>query len=106
MTNYQIPTKIKKTPDGVEITWEENHLSFFDSRKLRGECPCALCVNEHTGKRIIDVSDIDTDIKPMTIELVGRYAITINWSDGHTTGIYSFEYLKKACTCQKCLESV
>ena len=57
MTDYQIPTKIKKTPDGIEITWQENHLSFFDSRKLRGECPCALCVNEHTGKRIIDVSD-------------------------------------------------
>ena len=43
-----------------------------------------------------------SDIKPVTIEPVGNYAIHIDWSDGHRSGIFSFEHLRQICPCKEC----
>jgi DUF971 family protein len=45
---------------------------------------------------------VPEDVKPVRIDPVGRYAIHIAWSDGHTSGIYSFEHLRSICPCPAC----
>ena len=86
----------------VLIRWQDGHESVYPARRLRVMCPCAGCVDEITGKRIIIVDNIPQDVKPERLKLVGRYAITIEWSDGHHTGIYPFDLLRKFCPCSAC----
>lgn len=77
------------------ITWTDNNESKFDVVELRKLCPCASCVDEHTGKRILKPEMVDGNVRPETLNSVGRYAMTIAFTDGHNTGIYSFKYLRK-----------
>ena len=83
----------------VKIRWQDGHESVYPSRALRLACPCAGCVDEMTGVVRVMATTIPEDVRPLQIELVGRYAITIHWSDGHRTGIYSFDLLRKRCPC-------
>lgn len=59
----------------------------------RFHCPCAYCVDEHTGKRLIKEDSISDSIRPLGVTRVGRYAMSIQWNDGHKTGIYADETL-------------
>lgn len=83
----------------LEIIWKSGEESKISYRNLRLICPCAVCIDEFTGKKLIDESLIPTDIVPLESCYIGNYAIKIKWSDNHDTGIYSFkslyEYLKK-----------
>ena len=91
------------TEDGyLEITWEEGHVGLYPFLMLRGECPCAGCVDEHTGARRLDRATIPDDIVVKDIQLVGRYGAKITWSDGHDTGIYTWKLLRGLCPCAKC----
>ena len=83
----------------VKIRWQDGHVSVYPARELRLNCPCAGCVDEVTGQRRLIAGSVPEDVKPLSIQLVGRYAITIPWSDGHHTGIYAFELLRKLCPC-------
>ena len=78
----------------LSVLWEDGHRDDFDVRDLRLACHCAMCIEEMSGRPLLDPSSIRSDVAPRTIISVGHYAITINWSDGHSTGIYSFEYLR------------
>jgi len=82
-------------PRTLEIEWADQTVSRFDVRQLRLACPCANCIDELTGKKTLDPATIPEDVKPVNIKSVGSYAISISWSDGHDTGIYSFERLKQ-----------
>ena len=86
----------------LEITWEEGHVGLYPFLKLRGDCPCAGCVDEFTGRRTLDLSRIPDDIRIRAIDLVGNYACKIDWSDGHSTGIYTWQRLRELCPCPKC----
>lgn len=79
-----------------EIVWDgvTYQLPF---KLLRGECPCAACVNEFTGEKIIDPDDIPDDILPTGMEYSGNYAVKIRWSDSHDTGLFTFERLEMIC---------
>ena len=55
-----------------------------------------------SGQRILDPGAVPPDVHPLEIRPVGRYAIQIAWSDLHSTGIYSFEYLRDCCPCDGC----
>ncbi len=48
------------------------------------------------------VPDVQADPKMLNVEQVGAYAMRIDWSDGHSTGIYSFDYLRRICPCREC----
>ena len=78
----------------VSVLWEDGGRNDFDVRDLRLACPCALCVEEMSGRPLLDPKTVRPDVAPRTITSVGNYAITIKWNDGHSTGIYSFEYLR------------
>lgn len=79
----------------LRIVWPENRIAghrFFD---LRCACNCAACVDENTGIRILRPEKIDPEITIVKIDLVGNYALRIEWSDGHNTGLYTWDYLEK-----------
>jgi ATP-binding protein involved in chromosome partitioning len=75
------------------ITWEDGKISRYPNRYLRSMCPCAQCVNETTGERMISIESIDPQVRLVSVSPVGRYALHFQWSDGHGTGLYSFDTL-------------
>lgn len=87
--------KLHENDGSLEITWKDNTQSFFDAFSLRSKCPCASCVDENTGKRTLDPSSIALDIKIKEARVVGRYGLSLQFSDGHGTGIYKFKILKE-----------
>ncbi|OGW85097.1 MAG: hypothetical protein A3C35_02615 [Omnitrophica bacterium RIFCSPHIGHO2_02_FULL_46_11] len=105
MGNQQIliPLEIKQADrDTLLIRWQDGHESKYPSGYLRELCRCAGCVDEWSGAKRFDPSEIPADIHPLQIQGVGRYGIRVNWSDGHNTGIYTFQYLREICPCAKC----
>jgi len=78
----------------LSVLWEDGNRNDFDVRDLRLACRCAVCVEEMSGRPLLDPKNVRADVSPRTITSVGNYAITINWNDGHSTGIYSFETLR------------
>ena len=97
------PVEIRRVDDReIRVTWSDSHLSVFPNKMLRDRCPCAGCVHELTGQRLLDPRSVPEDIRAEAIELVGRYAIRVRWSDGHGTGIYTFQRLREWCPCDAC----
>lgn len=90
MNNYFCaPKEIWQRDDKtLSILWTDNLEQEFDVIKLRQQCPCATC--QETKKT---ESSHDT-IQPKKIDSVGSYALKIEFSDGHKTGIYTFNYLR------------
>jgi DUF971 family protein len=76
----------------VAIQWDDGRLVRYPFRLLRQRCPCAGCVDEFTGRRTLDPKGVPEDVKPVAVQEMGRYALSIHWSDGHSTGIYSWEF--------------
>ncbi len=90
------PASIRQAdPRTLAITWGDGHESRYDVRKLRLACGCATCVDEWSGEGLLDPSSLPEDVRPLKIHPVGRYAIQIDWSDGHQTGIYPFRRLRE-----------
>ena len=79
----------------MQIEWGDAAVSELEPRTLRLLCPCAGCVDELTGARTLRPETVDEDVYPTAIHYVGRYALQFVWSDGHSTGIYTFEYLRE-----------
>jgi DUF971 family protein len=92
------PREIRQEGDAlVSITWGDEEQCSYTAAELRRACPCAQCVNEWTGKRVLRPEDIPDNLVISDISIVGRYALNFRWSDGHETGIYSFRYLRQLC---------
>ncbi len=95
------------TGEGVEVTWSDDHLSRYTFPYLRDNCPCAMCNDERQKKSAAGSS---AAVLPMfkprvtakSAKAVGNYALQIDYSDGHATGIYSFVYLREICPCGDC----
>ena len=79
----------------IKICWNNGTQSVCMARRVRLACPCARCVDEMTGAKRFDPASVPEDVRPLGIELVGRYAIQVRWSDGHSTGLYSFDLLRR-----------
>ena len=89
------PVGLTKVDDAhVAIEWADGHTSRFQMDQLRAKCPCAQCVDEWTGEGTLDPASVPEDVHPLSIQSVGRYAIQISWSDGHSTGIYPYQRLR------------
>lgn len=90
------PTQIIEESDSeVSIRWSDETETRYTAAQLRRACPCASCINEWTGEKILDAGQIADDLTFSTISIVGRYALNFRFSDGHETGIFSFKYLRE-----------
>jgi ATP-binding protein involved in chromosome partitioning len=78
----------------LSILWEDGQHDDFDVRDLRLACHCALCVEEMSGRKLLDPKTIRSDVSPRKIASIGNYAIQFDWSDGHNSGIYTFKDLR------------
>jgi DUF971 family protein len=96
------PVKLDlKRDEKLEIRWQDGHASTYPIALLRKHCPCAECKEFRAAqvtkpRTSLTVFSKSTD-KPLAAtgaQLVGGYALRIDWSDGHTSGIYSWEYLR------------
>lgn len=91
------PTEIRKRPGGagMKISWDDGHASEYSAAQLRRSCRCAACRHELTGERILDPASVPETLTIAKADLIGNYAIGFAFSDGHSTGIYSFEWLRE-----------
>jgi ATP-binding protein involved in chromosome partitioning len=90
------PQRPQLTPlDGrVHIRWSDGSESTLSNYHVRCACPCAVCVDEMTGRPLLDPVRVPGDVRVEALQTCGNYAVAFSWSDGHTTGIYSWDYLK------------
>jgi len=86
----------------ITIKWPDGHETVYAARDLRLACRCAVCIEETSGKPLLDPASVPENVRAKHIELVGQYAISIAWTDGHTTGIYNFRDLRANCPCAAC----
>ncbi len=103
MSAKTTPTEVGRSGEhDLKIRWEDGHESIYPARFLRLACPCAVCVDEVSGAPLLDPTSVTEDVHPSSLELVGHYAIQPRFSDGHFTGIFSFELLRGLCPCGEC----
>jgi DUF971 family protein len=111
----RIPKDVKvrvSSGEGLDITWADGHRSHYDFAYLREECPCAMCDDERRKKEDFaaqahgGAAPALPMFKPRpaarAAKAVGNYALQIDFSDGHSTGIYSYDYLRSICPCAEC----
>ena len=92
----KIPAKLSGVGQPkIEIEWNDGKKSAYIPRELRLACPCAGCVNEITGQKMLRPESVSPQLTAIGLYPVGRYALQILWSDGHATGLYSYEFLRK-----------
>ena len=92
--NYGVAEIFQKDDRTLSVHWTDKRQSDLDVVNLRRRCPCAACVDERTGQRLLKPEDVADSVRPTQIHSVGNYAMSIHFSDGHKTGIYAFDYLR------------
>lgn len=91
----------KVNPKEISLRWSDHHEAVYSAAHLRRNCPCAYCVNEITGERLLSPEEIPEDLQIEKISPVGRYALSFLFSDGHSTGIYPYTLLRSLCPCKE-----
>jgi DUF971 family protein len=115
-TDAVTPLKVrvhKTEGTGIEIDWRDGHHSAWNFAWLRNACPCATCheEREHAGrapgvpkpKPATLLPMYEAPVRPIEVTPVGKYALRFKWNDGHETGIYSWDYLRRVCQCAECV---
>jgi DUF971 family protein len=101
-----IPRKVSLGESRITIDWSDGHTSVHANGRLRESCPCAMCMGEPAafgaGREIPLIVAAPPGVLATRYQMVGRYAISFVWSDGHRTGIYPYEYLMEMCECKEC----
>lgn len=97
MSSPTQPLRIgRRDPARVEIDWADGHRTAYTAAQLRRLCPCAACVHELTGRALLDPASVPDELTQRGVRTVGNYAIAVDFSDGHRTGIYTFTYLRES----------
>lgn len=78
----------------LELEWTDGLHVRLPFKLLREECQCARCVDENTGKRLLDPDTVPGTIQPDDLKFTGNYALKFYWSDGHDTGLYTWDHLR------------
>jgi DUF971 family protein len=79
----------------LELTWDAGEVDRLPYRYLRAECPCASCRDEWTGVRTLDPATIRPDLRLEGMETIGNYAVRFGWNDGHSSGLYTWDTLRR-----------
>ena len=96
MAGSKLSTRPKEISfDGrMHIIWHDGAHTIYNYWDLRTACPCASCVDELTGEKVLDDNSVPKEIHPVKSAYIGNYALEILWSDDHNTGIYTFQKLR------------
>ncbi|MFQ5894403.1 MAG: gamma-butyrobetaine hydroxylase-like domain-containing protein [Nitrospinota bacterium] len=91
----------------LRVEWADGHQSAFPFEYLRKLCPCATCREEREAARqnplhLLRVAPTEGPLDVRQASQVGHYALQFVWSDGHGTGIYSYDFLRAICPCEEC----
>ncbi|MBZ0116576.1 MAG: DUF971 domain-containing protein [Sandaracinaceae bacterium] len=78
----------------LEIDWSDGTTARYPHVLLRGFCPCAHCQGHHGPVRWVEGTE-QADLELAEVEEVGNYAVRLGWGDGHSTGIYTFAFLRE-----------
>lgn len=98
---------VNREEQTLEIVWSDGHRSVYPLAGLRNVCPCAECRGGHEGMSA-PIERAAIHRKPSKTwqisdaHLVGNYALSFVWADGHDGGIYTWEFLRALCPCQQC----
>lgn len=87
-------------PPSIDIVWSDGHAATYPPRLLRDACPCATCRDKRAAPVAATLLPVLTpqEALPLTVvgmTPVGQYAYSIEFSDGHSSGIYTLEYLRE-----------
>lgn len=104
MTQAQpVPREIRRLgTQALRILWDDGHQSDYLNRYLRDHCPCAACIGGSSRRSLPVLGKQGGDLHPLHIGVVGNYAISLQWSDGHDSGIFSYQTLRELCPCEPC----
>ncbi len=78
----------------LEVVWPDERVDRLSYYGLRCACPCAVCIDEITGRQLLRPENVPADVEAKAVAFVGNYALKIDWSDGHSTGIYTWDRLR------------
>ena len=92
--NPELPVAMRYDDATLRITWEDGAEMAVSPRDLRLACQCAACRDEMSGARLLDPESVPLDVAPTRIWNVGNYGIGVAFSDGHSSGIYTFKALR------------
>ena len=101
MSEASVPTSIARSTGGaIEIRWSDGRLAAYPPRLLRDACPCASCRERRTQPAPATVLQVlsPAELAPLQVTSmrpVGQYAYGIEFSDGHSSGIYTLDYLRE-----------
>lgn len=91
---YPVEVHLRERERVLELTWDDGHVSPYPLDYLRGWCTCATCQGHFRSElRFIEAPNL----RLLDVQSVGNYAMRLSWSDGHDTGIYTFDYLRRIC---------
>lgn len=91
--NVVKPPEVILTPEYVSVIWDDGSSKDIKNIDLRDSCKCALCIDEYTGEKTLKKEDIPKDIQGLEVVPLGNYAVSIKWSDGHSSSIYPYSSL-------------
>ena len=96
------PVEVRRDHEArlLRVRWHDGHESDYEYDVLRGYCPCAMCQGHNAGP--LRYQPPPRPVTAQTVSQVGNYALSIAWSDGHWTGIYRFDLLRRLCPCDEC----
>ena len=97
------PTSVQIIGDELAIAWNDGAESFLKLDRLRRACPCAACGGEPDVLGNVarpHVSYTPASFRMKGWQMIGGYALQPTWEDGHATGIYSFDYLRRLATAE------
>ena len=95
MTTTHSIVEVELTDAHIVVEWSDGRVSVYDPREVRINCGCAQCVEEWSRRKLLDPATVPHDIRAEDYLMVGKYAVQFLWSDGHYTGIYTFETMRR-----------
>ena len=93
----QSPSNIKvhKQQRILELIWGPDDISLLPFQMIRQNCRCAVCVEEITGRQLLDPTTVPEDLSLIDVDLTGNYAMKFRWSDGHDSGLFTWDHLRR-----------
>ncbi|MEO2019703.1 MAG: DUF971 domain-containing protein [Fuerstiella sp.] len=92
----ETPQNIRVLKDAgiLELVWTNDDVSRIPFKAIRQDCRCAACVDEFTGRQILDQNNVPESIHPEDVSLTGNYALKFRWSDSHDSGLFTWDHLR------------